>query len=139
MSHEIKRFGVSLEADLQQRFDRHMRNHHYTNRSEAIRDLIRRALVEDEWSGEGDVIGSITLVYDHHVSDLTQRLTAMQHDHVHEIITSMHVHLDHHNCLEVLIVRGPGKRIADLAARMRSERGVKHATLSMTSTGAELS
>lgn len=138
MAHKLRRFGVSLDAPLLERFDRHIAHHSYTNRSEAIRDLIRCALVEDEWAGNEAVMGSITIVYDHHVGDLTHRLTAIQHDHAGEIVTTVHVHLDHHNCLEVLIVRGTGDRIRALADRLRSERGVKHATLSTASTGAHL-
>jgi CopG family transcriptional regulator, nickel-responsive regulator len=139
MTEKTTRFGISLEADLLQRFDRHIRKRRYTNRSEAIRDLIRDELVREEWTGaDGDVVGAITLVYDHHVRDLAGRLTSLQHEYSGKIVTSVHVHLDHHNCLEVMIVRGRGPSIGELAEKIRTVRGVKHVTCSMTTTGAGL-
>jgi CopG family nickel-responsive transcriptional regulator len=133
------RFGVSLDADLLERFDEIIERRHYTNRSEAIRDLIRNTLVDSEWERErGMVVGTVTMVYDHHVPDLTARLTDIQHDHASAIVSAMHVHLDHDNCLEVLVVRGRASQIRDFADRIRSVRGVKHATLAMTSTGKNL-
>jgi CopG family nickel-responsive transcriptional regulator len=139
MPDQIARFGVSIESDLLSSFDNLIRRRHYTNRSEAIRDLIRKNLVEEEWETvSGPVIGTVTIVYDHHTPNLTERLNEFQHHHAKEIIFSSHVHLDHHNCLEVLVVRGPGGKIRDLADHLRSVRGVKHATLSMTTTGAQL-
>lgn len=139
MTEQIARFGVSIESDLLSRFDDLIRHRHYTNRSEAIRDLIRHDLVEEKWSSAaGEVIGTVTIVYDHHTPNLMERLNEFQHDHSKEIIFSSHVHLDHHNCLEVLVVRGAGAKIRDLADHLRSVRGVMHATLSMTTTGAEL-
>ena len=137
MPEELARFGISLPSGLLLRFDDHIRQRHYTNRSEAIRDLIRQELVREEWLGSTrEVMGTITMVYDHHQPDLQQKLTALQHDYARRIVSSTHVHLDHHNCLEVLIVRGPGSDIGDLAERIRSVRGVQHATLSTTTTGA---
>jgi len=140
MEGRIVRFGVSIEDGLLKRFDERIDRRHYTNRSEAIRDLIRRDLVEEEWDERGgEVIGAVTLVYDHHVRNLTERLNDFQHKHADEIVVSSHVHLDHHNCLEVIVVRGSGERVRDLANHFRSVRGVKHATLSTTTTGARLS
>jgi CopG family transcriptional regulator, nickel-responsive regulator len=139
MSDQISRFGVSIESDLLARFDELIRRRHYTNRSEAIRDLIRHDLVEEEWGAAvSEVIGTVTIVYDHHTPNLTERLNDFEHDHGKEIIFSSHVHLDHHNCLEILVVRGPGGKIRDLTDHLRSVRGVMHATLSMTTTGATL-
>jgi len=139
MHEEVVRFGVSMETDLLQRFDERIARQHYPTRSEAIRDLIRRGLVEEEWAaGAQDVIGTVTLVYDHHVRNLTQRLNEFQHRHAGEVIMSSHVHLDRHNCLEVVVVRGPAQRVRDLADHLRAVRGVKHATLSATTTGAGL-
>ena len=139
MPENIIRFGVSLPANLLRRFDLLLRGRHYTNRSEAIRDLIRQELVREEWADSRDeVIGAVTIVYDHDQHDLSHRLTHLQHEHADHILTSTHVHLDDHNCLEVLIVRGPGRSVRDLAERLRSIRGVKHATLSATTTGAQL-
>jgi len=139
MAEKTTRFGISLPSKLLTRFDKLLRSGHYTNRSEAIRDLIRQELVRDEWVAlDDEVMGTITLVYDHHVRDLTQSLTRLQHRFAERIVTVTHVHLDHNNCLEVLIVRGPGREIGDLAETIRSVRGVKHATLSMTTTGTRL-
>ena len=136
---KITRFGVSLERALLGHFDQLIRRRHYENRSEAIRDLIRRELVSEEWErADSEVMGTVTMVYDHHSGDLTGRLTELQHDHAHEIVTTTHLHLDHHNCLEVLIIRGSAGRVRDLFERLRSERGVKHASLSTATTGASL-
>ena len=139
MIEKTTRFGISLSSELLRQFDQHIESRHYTNRSEAIRDLIRQALVEEEWAqSEGEVMGTITLVFDHHIHDLAKKLTSIQHDFPERIVSTTHVHLDHHNCLEVLIVRGPGRETADLPSRIKSTRGVKHATLSMTTTGRSL-
>ncbi|MFW6303851.1 MAG: nickel-responsive transcriptional regulator NikR [Candidatus Sumerlaeota bacterium] len=139
MTDKTTRFGISLSSELLRQFDKHIARHHYTNRSEAIRDLIRQTLVEEEWSeSEHEVMGTVTLVFDHHIHDLSKRLTNIQHDFAERIVSTTHVHLDHDNCLEVLIVRGPGREIGDLASRIKCIRGVKHATLSMTTTGRSL-
>jgi CopG family transcriptional regulator, nickel-responsive regulator len=139
MTEKVTRFGVSLESDLLDRFDRTIHRRHYTNRSQAIRDLIRSDLVASEWEDSNtEVIGTISMVYDHHVRGLTQRLTSLQHEYTARIVAATHVHMDHHNCLEVLVVRGRGREVSDLAKRIQSVKGVKHATLSMTTTGSHL-
>ena len=139
MHAKTTRFGVSLDAELLERFDRHIQRRHSRNRSQALGDLIRQALVEEEWADtHNQVMGTVTVVYDHHVRELTDRLTDLQHRYHDRIISALHVHLDHHNCLEVLVVRGRGADVGDLVLRIRSLRGVKHATLSMTTTGAQL-
>lgn len=134
------RFGVSLDSDLLDKFDALCDERCYQTRSEAIRDLIRNTLVQQEWEDtEREIAGTLTLVYDHHKSDLAQRLMEIQHD-VHDIIiTSLHVHLDHDNCLEVLVLKGPGQQVRSLAQRLLSTKGVKHGKLSLTTTGQELS
>jgi len=133
------RFGVSLEKELSGKFDKLCRGRKYANRSEAIRDLIRDELVKDEWSKQkGEVSGVITLVYDHHKRELVDHLISVQHDHQSTIIASQHVHLDHDNCLEVIILKGNAKDVSDLAARLRSTKGVKHGELVMTTTGKEI-
>ncbi|WP_028575189.1 nickel-responsive transcriptional regulator NikR [Desulfonatronovibrio hydrogenovorans] len=133
------RFGVSLDLDLLTKFDDLCEERSYQTRSEAIRDLIRNALVQKEWEDEGlETIGVLSLVYDHHQSDLSQKLTEIQHQALDAIVTSMHIHLDHHNCLEVLILRGPGKDIKDTSQKLTSTKGVKHGRLSLTTTGKEI-
>lgn len=132
----LVRFGVSLDKSLLSEFDKLCLENKYGNRSEAIRDLIRDRLVKDEWSKvRGEVTGVISLVYDHHHRELLDHLVSIQHDHQGMIIASQHIHLDHDNCLEVIIVRGDVKRTKELASRLRSAKGVKHGELAMTTTG----
>ena len=133
------RFGVSLNSDLLDTFDALCGEKSYPNRSEAIRDLIRGVLVEREQeAGAGEIAAVLSLVYDHHVSDLSQRLVAIQHDEHEVILTSVHVHLDHHNCLEVLILKGDGAAIRRLSDRLIATKGVKHGKLTLTTTGRDL-
>jgi CopG family transcriptional regulator, nickel-responsive regulator len=135
---ELVRFGVSLDQRLLAEFDRHIRRRHYTNRSEALRDLIRNNLVGDEWDDDKETVGTITFVYDHHVRDLTSKLTDIQHDYHGQILSGMHVHLDHNHCLEVLVVKGKGTEIKKVADALVSVKGVKHGKLTMTTTGKSL-
>lgn len=133
------RFGVSLDSDLLEKFDALCEERCYQTRSEAIRDLIRNTLVQKEWEDtEKEIAGTLTLVYDHHKSDLAQRLTEMQHDAHDVILCSMHVHLDHDNCLEVLALRGPGEAVRELGQKLISTKGVKHGKLNLTTTGSDL-
>jgi len=133
------RFGVSLDSDLLEKFDSLCDQRCYQTRSEAIRDLIRNTLVQKEWEDtDREIAGTLTLVYDHHKSDLAQRLTEMQHDAHDVILCSMHVHLDHHNCLEVLALRGPGETVRQLGQKLISTKGVKHGKLTLTTTGSDL-
>jgi len=133
------RFGVSLDSDLLDRFDELCHEQSYQTRSEAIRDLIRNTLVKREWEDTDKVIaGTLTMVYDHHASDLAQKLTEMQHEDHDMILSSLHVHLDHHNCLEVLILKGEGGRIRKLGQKLISTKGVKHGKLALTTTGQDL-
>lgn len=133
------RFGVSLDSDLLARFDELCEEQSYQTRSEAIRDLIRNTLVKREWDDTDKVIaGTLTMVYDHHTSDLAQRLVEMQHEDHDMILSAMHVHLDHHNCLEVLVLRGPGARVQKLGQKLISTKGVKHGRLVLTTTGQDL-
>jgi len=135
---ELVRFGVSLDSDLLDNFDDLITRKGYTNRSEAIRDLIRDNLVEREWDANKETVGTITIVYDHHVPDLTEKLTAIQHDYQRLILSGMHVHLDHDHCLEVLAVRGKGAEIQKVADILIGTRGVKHGKLATTTTGKAL-
>ncbi len=133
------RFGVSLDDGLLKSFDGLCKRNGYANRSEAIRDLIRKALVEDGWNrADEQGAGTLTLVYDHHQSDISKRLTAIQHDDHDCIIATLHVHLDHHNCLEVLVLKAEVERVRDLANRLLSTRGVKHGAFSLTTTGQDI-
>lgn len=136
---KLIRFGVSLDEELLEPFDALCAVKGYSNRSEAIRDLIRKALVAEEWhQADGQGAGTLTLVYDHHKNDLARRLTQMQHDEHDIIIATLHVHLDHHNCLEVLILKGEAARVRALADKLISCKGVKHGTFSGTTTGQDL-
>lgn len=134
------RFGVSMDADLLREFDEFCRDRGYDTRSEALRDLIRDALVEETGAHEdANVAGTLTIVYDHHRSDLSQRLTAAQHDAHALIVATLHVHLDHNNCLEVLALRGTSKDVKALANQMLAVKGVKHGKFVLTATGREFS
>jgi len=133
------RFGISLDEKLLTSFDQLIEEKSYMNRSEAIRDLIRAALVEDRSSsGEAESVGTVTLVYNHHVHDLSDKLTEHQHSHHDQIISALHVHLDAHNCLEVLVVRGKVREIKKIADELIGVKGVKHGKLVMTTTGEDL-
>jgi len=136
MPDEIKRFGVSMEPGLLRLFDRFIADHAYTNRSEAIRDLIRRALVQEEWSHDRETVGAITLVYDHHVPELSRKLNQLQHDFPGAVIASLHVHLDPGHCMEVIVARGRAHEIKALADRLTALRGVLHGTLTGSTAGA---
>lgn len=137
---ELTRFGISMDAKLLARFDALMERKGYVNRSEAIRDLVRSALVEDQWShGDEESVGTVTLVYDHHVRDLADKLTEHQHVHHQAIISALHVHLDHDNCLEVLVVRGKASEVKRLSDEIIGTKGVKHGKLVTTTTGKNLS
>ena len=136
---ELIRFGVSMDGRLLSRFDQLIAEKGYSNRSEAIRDLIRGELVEQSW-GEDDeeTVGTITLVYDHEMGDLTERLIDYQHQVHGAVISSIHVHLDEHNCLEVLVVKGKGREIRKVAERLIGTRGVKHGKLVTSTMGRDI-
>lgn len=132
---ELSRIGVAIESDLLQKFDRHIEKRGYTNRSEAFRDLIREQLILEEWEHpDSDVIGSVTLVYDHHVRLLSEKLTSLQHEALHNVVSTLHVHLDHDNCLEVLVVKGKSASVRKLADGLISAKGVKHGRLTITAS-----
>ncbi|MGA8557580.1 MAG: nickel-responsive transcriptional regulator NikR [Candidatus Acidiferrales bacterium] len=135
---ELVRTGVSLEQDLLNSFDQAIRDRGYANRSEAIRDLIRDHLVSEEIDKNKVVVGTLTIVYDHHRPNLTEKLVDAQHHAGSKVLAATHVHMDHHNCLEVIIMKGRGGELKDLANRILSLRGVKHGQLVVTSTGKDL-
>ncbi len=135
----LTRFGVSIDSALIKKFDALIGRKGYATRSEAIRDMIRDSLVGREWeSGDREIVGTITLVYSHHTRDLEHALTEMQHRAYRRIVSTLHVHLDAHNCLEVLVVKGRSRDITAIADRLIGTRGVKHGKLTMTTTGREL-
>jgi CopG family nickel-responsive transcriptional regulator len=133
MTEKVIRFGVSIEPDLVKKFDKITKKEGYTNRSEAIRDLIRRNLItEENKDPEAKAIGTLTMIYDHHTGNLTNRLLDLQHDHTNEILTTTHIHIDHHNCLEVLVLKGKAGSIQKLADNIKALKGIKHGELVMT-------
>ncbi|MBP7341074.1 MAG: nickel-responsive transcriptional regulator NikR [Smithellaceae bacterium] len=132
---KLVRFGVSLDEDLLNQFDRLLRQKKYTNRSEAIRDLIREELVKKEWTENREVTGAITLVYDHHARELVTRVLDIQHDYHTCILSSQHIHLDHHNCFEIIVTRGKSKDIEALFQKLKAVKNVKHAGFMMATRG----
>lgn len=133
----LVRFGIAIDGDLLAEFDARVGGG-YRNRSEAIRDLIRERLVEREWEESGEVAGAITIVYNHHRRELLDRIMDIEHDCHGIIISTTHVHLDHHNCLETAVVRGKSEDVRALFTKLRSLKGVKHATISRATTGRSL-
>ena len=134
----LTRIGVAIDEDLLGRFDDLIETRGYSNRSEAFRDLIRQQLVQESWnSPDTAVVGSLTLVYDHHVRMLSDKLLEMQHAHHDAILSTLHVHLDHDNCLEVLLIKGRAEDVTTLADTLISTKGVKHGKLSITSAGGD--
>ncbi len=138
MSH-LQRFSVSMDSSLVEAFDGQIQEAGYANRSEALRDLVREYLIRQQWQApDTPVVGTITLVYDHHTSDIEHHLTHIQHEHTADICCSTHVHLDKHNCIEVIVVRGSGATIKSIADGLIASRGVKHGQLVCTTSGAHL-
>jgi len=134
-SNELMRFGVSMESELLERFDQLIARKGYETRSEAIRDMARNALAEDTLADDrAEAVATISLVYNHHVRDLTARLTEIQHHALDLITSALHVHLDEGNCLEVLVVRGPFGRVRELAEQLISVKGVRNGKF-VTTTG----
>ncbi|MFW6238159.1 MAG: nickel-responsive transcriptional regulator NikR [Bacillota bacterium] len=131
---DLVRFGVSMDKSLLTEFDRLIEGK-YANRSEAVRDLVRDKLVKHEWDKGEEVAGSLTLLYDHHHKGLTEKMLAIQHDNHDIFCSTLHQHLSHDTCLEVIIVRGRSDKVRDAADRLLGLKGVKHGKLSISSTG----
>jgi len=132
----LARIGVAIDSDLLEKFDEQIQRRGYTNRSEAFRDLVRDSLIRERVSSpNARVVGTLTLVYDHHVRQLTNRLNDSQHDHHHEIVSTLHVHLDHDNCLEVILLRGLARNVEKIADALISMKGIRHGQLVLTETG----
>lgn len=132
---ELIRTGVSIEQDLLDKFDKLIAKRGYSNRSEALRDLIREMLVSEEVNANKQVVATLSMIYDHHRPELSKKLTEAQHHHHHNVLAATHVHLDEKNCLEVVIMKGTAGEVKHMADHMLSMRGVKHGKLVMTSTG----
>lgn len=138
-SDSVVRLSVSLPRELARQLDRMAREKGYDNRSLAVADMIRADLVEHRQNlGDQEIAGTITLVYDHHKQHVQAALTDIQHDHHEEIVSTLHVHLDHHNCLEVLVVRGKAGPIKRIADELIAAKGVKHGKLTVTTSGKDL-
>lgn len=134
----LKRFSISLDEQLLEQFDGYIHPRGYSNRSEAVRDLIRKVLVNEEWEQDSEVVGVVSIVYNHHQPQLQEKITELQHTY-HQLITSTtHVHMEHHNCLEVTIVKGRATLVRELAENLMALRGVKDGNLAMSSTGGHL-
>ncbi len=130
---KITRFGVSIEPNLLKKFDKIIKMEGYTNRSEAIRDLVRKNLIREENKNpNAESIGTLTMIYDHHTGNLTNKLLDLQHDHTKEILSTTHIHIDHNNCLEVLVLKGKTGKIQKLADNIKSLKGIKHGELVIT-------
>jgi CopG family transcriptional regulator, nickel-responsive regulator len=130
---ELSRIGVAIDSDLLQRFDERITRKGYTNRSEAFRDLIRDDLSAEQLDRpDSAVVGTVTLIYDHHVRMLSERLTELQHQHHKSIVSTLHVHLNHSDCLEVLVVRGTSHEVKQIAEKLMATKGVRHGKLALT-------
>ena len=133
MVEKITRFGVSIEPELLKKFDKIIKTEGYINRSEALRDMIRKNIIfEKNKDPNVNAIGTLTIIYDHHSGNLTNRLLGLQHDHHNEILSTTHIHIDHHNCLEVLVLKGKTVRIQKLADNLKALKGIKHGELVIT-------
>lgn len=133
------RFSISIKEKLLENFDELIEKKGYGNRSDAIRDLIRKFISESEWEeGDKETVGTITLIYDHEVRQINEVLTDLQHNYHENILSALHIHLDKHNCLEVLAVKGKGDKIREIGAKLNTVRGVKHARVTLGSTGKSL-
>lgn len=135
----LQRIGISMEDELLEQFDVLIDERGYTNRSEAVRDLIREQLVQKEWAEKNkNSMGVAMLVYDHHTPDLNHHLAHVQHDHFAQVVSTLHVHIDHHNCLELLILKGKTGEIQKLGDALTSTRGVKYGRFVPATTGENL-
>ena len=135
MTERITRFGVSIKPELLDKFDKNIKKKGYNNRSEALRDIIRKSIIkEDTIAPNSEVMGTLTMIYDHHEGTLTNKLLDLQHEHHNEILSTTHIHMDHHNCLEVLVLKGKTGEIKKLADNIKALKGIKHGELVITKT-----
>jgi len=130
---KVTRFGVSIKPDLLKKFDKTIKKKGYTNRSEAVRDLIRKKIITEEiFDPEFQSIGTLTMIYDHHEGNLTDKLLNLQHKHTDEILVTTHIHIDHNSCLEILVLKGKVKKIQKLAENIKAIKGIKHGEVVIT-------
>ncbi len=134
---DLLRFGIAIERELLDKFDKEISKKGYINRSEAIRDLMRDSLIQEEWKANDEIIGVVTFIYDHHIPNLTEKLTDIQH-HSGNIISSMHIHLTHNDCLEIIVIKGKSKGVEKVAGKIFSLKGVKHGKLTRTTTAKKI-
>jgi len=132
---KLIRTSLSIEEDLLTKLEELTSEGQYSNRSEFIRDLIRDAIVKKEWTGDKEVVGTITLIFDHHKRELSNKLTKLQHNHHQEILASTHIHLDHHMCAEMIMVKGKASTINKIVSKLRQQVGVIHTGITMSSAG----
>jgi CopG family nickel-responsive transcriptional regulator len=135
---DLHRFSFSIEKSLALQLEKMIKESHYENRSEFIRDLVRGKMVADEWETDGEALGTITLLYDHHKRRLSEKLIEVQHHHAAQVLASTHVHMDERICAEMIMVKGKSADIRHLFDHMRQEKGVLHASLSLGTTGQKL-
>jgi len=136
---KLKRFGVSIEEKLLEKFDQYISKKKYHNRSEALRDLIRKELIEESWSDKNmEVAGAVIIVYDHHRKELVENLVGIQHNYQDIMISSQHVQLDYHNCLEIIVVKGGIRKVYKLEEELKVAKGVKHAALSKSTLAKDI-
>jgi CopG family nickel-responsive transcriptional regulator len=133
MGEKLTRFSITIPEELLEYLDSKVVNKGYSSRSEFIRDMIREKIIEDKWSGEEEVIGVLTVIYDHHHRELTQKMIDIQHSRYINVMCTTHVHLDHHNCLETIIIRGKPSEIENISIKIAGLKGVKFAKLTKTS------
>jgi CopG family nickel-responsive transcriptional regulator len=138
MMPELKRISITIDEKLLNQFDRKIEEQGYPTRSKAVTDLIRESLVNREWERGKEIAGAITLVYNHHKRNLLSKLTDIQHDFSQLIVSSQHVHLDHDNCFEIVVVKGKSDEVENLAKRLKSTKGVMHSSLVKATTGKEI-
>ncbi len=138
MANNLVRLSLSIEKPLYKKLEKLVKDNGYSNRSEFVRDLVRDRLVSDEWTAGGEILGTITLVYDHNKRELSERLADLQHQFYREVLASTHVLLDDRLCSEMIMVKGSAKNVKELYDQMKKQRGVLHAELSMSSTGSKL-
>ncbi len=133
MTEKITRFGISIEPDLLKKFDKIIKKEGYTNRSKKIRDLIRKNLVDNETKNpDSEAVGTLTMIYNHHTSNLANKLLNLQHEHNNEILTTTHLHIDHQNCLEVIVLKGKIGKIQKLTNNIMALKGIKNGKLVIT-------
>ena len=135
---ELIRMSFSIEEPLYNQLEKLVKEAKYTNRSEFVRDMIRDHLVERQWKQDGECLGTVTLVYNHNLRQLGEKLTKVQHHHHRHILATTHVHLDEELCAEVVIIKGKAHDIQHVADELRQQKGVLHATVSMSTTGKRL-